>query len=251
MKKLALVIASLMLAAVLFASCTTTPADSTPPDTTDPISDGTIEPEGGDTTAPASNDTTAPVSDDTAEPAPDTTVPENGYALGTISGTGFSSDWLGFEFTLTDGLEISDASELGQTIPDSAKYIDAATGDERIDWSKVDVAYEMMATVTETGGNVVVMTEKVDKGVNVKKYVEFIKDGFSSDEEISVTYEKLTDSKIAGEKYTRFDYVITIYGMEIEQTMFIRKIDDRMVSICITASDDNEMDTFLSCFKAK
>ena len=178
----------------------------------------------------------------------DNTAP---YTPGVLSDTGFSSEWLGFDFTLAEGMEISDASELGQTIPDDAKYTDEATGEELIDWSKVDITYEMMATVTETGGNAVVMTERVDEDVNINKYVELIKNGFSSDEEISATYSALTSANIAGEKYTRFDYVMSIYGIEIEQTMFIRKMGDRMISICITATDDTEVDTFLSCFTAK
>lgn len=179
---------------------------------------------------------------------PDDTAP---YAPGVLSDTGFSSDWLGFDFTPTEGMEMSDASELGQSIGDEAKYIDEATGEELVDWSKVEVTYEMMATVTETGGNAVVMTEKVDDGINIKKYVDLIKNEFSSDSEISATYGALSSVDIAGESYARLDYVMSIYEFEVEQTMFIRKVDDRMVSICITAADDTEIDTFLSCFSAK
>ncbi len=168
------------------------------------------------------------------------------YTPGTLTETGYSSDWLGLEFVPAENMVMASAAELEEMMN--------LTGEEKqnLDWSQVIEAYEMMASDPVNGDSVVVMAEKLyDKSTTVGDFIENLKEEISALSELGITYGEGGTVTIGGEKYTRFEYGISFGGMTISQTSFLRKLDDRMVVITITSSSEDAQEMFLSCFKAK
>ena len=168
------------------------------------------------------------------------------YTPGITTENGYESDWLGLEFIPTENMVMASANELEEMM--------GLTDEEKknFDWSQVNEAYEMMATDKDSGDVVVVMAEKLsDKSMTVEQFVENLKKEVSGFEEYGITYDENKKVTIAGKKYTRFGYEISLGELSISQVYFIRKISDRMVVIMITSSNEGAEEMFLSCFKAK
>ncbi len=176
------------------------------------------------------------------------------YAPGVCEDDKYSSDWLAIEFIPTSNLYLSTSDEISALLELSADmfYVDEETGEEYLDWALVTTAYEMMATDTATGDSVIVMTEKLADGdIGVDEYVEALKAQIDTQTEISAAYADMTKVKLAGGEYTRFAYVLNYEGVDVAQAMYLRKIGDRMVSICVTAENEDAEADIMACFKAK
>lgn len=173
------------------------------------------------------------------------------YAPGATSESGFSSDWLGLTFTPTSGMAMLSQDEIFAMMDLGA---DAMGMDQsKVEWAKMVTVYEMMATEVVTGSNVIVMTEKLSvKSITVEQYVDALKTQYNNQlGESAMAYDELGEATVAGEKYTRFVYEMTVNGVTVGQTMLLRKIDDRMVAICITATTADAEQAFINCFSAK
>lgn len=175
------------------------------------------------------------------------------YVPGVCDNNKYSSDWLAFKFVPTKNLYLSSADEIEELLELSADmfYVDEETGEEYLDWARVTTVYEMMATDTETGDSVIVMTEKLGSDeIGVDEYIEALKAQMNEQSEITAAFADASQVKVAGGEYTRFAYTLTFEGIDIAQAMYLRKIGDRMVSICITAENEEAEAAIMACFKA-
>lgn len=171
------------------------------------------------------------------------------FAAGTLDENGYTSDWLGLSFKPTETMEMMSAEDLEFLMQSSGSGY--TTDDEKLDYSKIPTAYEMVATDTQTIGSVLIMAQYADEEMTVETYIEDIKKQFDSsilaDNGISApTYSDLTQKKLAGREYTVFSYTFDTDGLG--QTMYIAKIEDRIANICFTHGSTQELDGFLACF---
>ncbi len=176
------------------------------------------------------------------------------YVPGACVDNKYSSDWLALKFVPTKNLYLSTSEEIDALLELSADmfYVDEETGEEYLDWARVATVYEMMATNTENGDSVIVMTEKLaNEEISIDEYIEALKAQIDAQSEISATYSEPAGAVVAGADYTRFAYTINYEGVDVAQAMYLRKIGDRMVSICITAETEAAEADIMSCFKAK
>lgn len=179
---------------------------------------------------------------------------EGEYAPGVCDDKKYSSDWLALEFVPTDELYLANSEEIDALLELSADmfYVDEESGEEYLDWARVTTVYEMMATNTENGDSVIVMTEKLaNEEIGVDEYIEALRAQIDAQIEITATYSEPTEAVVAGATYTRFAYTLNYDGVDVAQAMYLRKIGDRMVSICITAENDSAEADIMACFKAK
>ncbi len=179
------------------------------------------------------------------------------FTPGTISENVYTSEWLGLSFKPTDKMELADAVELEYLMSpsESAYYTDEATGEEKIDYSKVGTVYDMLATHTETNCSALVMAQYTDEETTVEDYLETLReeiDGqLAGESELgNVIFADTKTAKLAGAKYTVFEYSVNAGEMTLKQSMYIRKVGDRIANICFTYSDAAELNEFVSCFKA-
>ncbi len=187
-----------------------------------------------------------------ARPAP--VAGEGEYTPGVSDENKYSSDWLALEFVPTDDLYLVASEEINALLELSADmfYVDEETGEKYLDWALVTTVYEMMATNAANGDSVILMTEKLaNDEIGVDEYIEALKAQIDAQPEIAATYLEPTKAAVAGADYTRFAYIINFDGVDVAQAMYLRKIGDRMVSICITAESEGAEADIMSCFKAK
>ncbi len=175
------------------------------------------------------------------------------FAPGTTNENGYTSDWMGLSFKPTEDMEMMSAEELEMLMQagGSIYTTDEATGEEKLDYSKIPTAYEMVATDTQTQGSVLIMAQYADEEMTVDAYIEGIKEQFDgsflADNGMSEpTYSELANKKLAGREYTVFSYTFDEDGFG--QTMYIAKIEDRIANICFTHGSSAELDGFLACF---
>ena len=180
------------------------------------------------------------------------------FSPGTLEENVYMSEWLGLSFTPADKMEMADAVELEFLMsPDeSVYYTDEATGEKKIDYSKLGTVYDMLATNTETNSSAIVMAQYADEEMTVEAYIESLKEElesqlFGESELGNIVYAKEKTVKLAGAKYTAFEYSVSAGVMTLKQTMYIRKVGERIANICFTYSDAAELDLFVNCFKAK
>ena len=176
------------------------------------------------------------------------------YVPGVNTEDGYSSDWLGMEFAPTENLYLATSEEIEELLEISADmlYVDEETGEEVLDWARVTTVYEMMATDEMTGDSVIVMAEKIgDTGIGVDEYIEVLKTQINTQLGVGAVYSSAAKATVAGQKYTRFAYTLNFDGVEIGQTMYLRKQGDRMIAICVTAENEAVENAIISCFKAK
>ncbi len=178
------------------------------------------------------------------------------FAPGVLDDDIYTSEWLGLSFTPSEKMEMADAVELELLMspPESAYYTDEATGEEKIDYSKLGTVYDMLATNIETNGSALVMAQYADDEMTAESYIESLKKELegqlAGESELGeVIYGEIKTVKLAGEKYTAFEYSVSAGAVTLRQTMYIRKVGDRIANICFTYSDTAEFDAFVSCFK--
>lgn len=185
----------------------------------------------------------------------DTSETENGvgqgeYTPGTVTDTDWKSAWIGLQYTLTDGFDMLTLEELEQLMDLTADYIykDPETGKDMIDYAKVNAIYEMQA-VDNMGNNIIVMAEKVNFLVNSEeKYCDALKQQLGQQTNISGTFEDPVSYSIGEIEFLRMDATQSYSGVTVYQTYLIKKYDDRMVVIIISANDVSKIDTVLSSF---
>ncbi len=217
MKKFTLLIACTMLCTTLFASCGT-------------ASQGGDDKETDDISA---NDTKV-----------------EAYVPGTTTETGYSSDYLALEFIPKGTMVMSTEDELYEAMGIGAEFV--GIDKKTYDWETVGNAYEMMATDIITGSNVIVLAEKLAlKNVTMDQYIEALRVQFKNVESMTVTFDSVNEVTFAGQTYTRIDATTVVNGMNIKQVMLLRKVEDRMFGITVTAMNEGDDDVLLSCFKAK
>lgn len=184
----------------------------------------------------------------------DTSKTENGvaqgeYTPGTVTDSDWKSAWIGLQYVLTDGFSMMSQEEL-EEIMDLATgiYKDPETGKELIDYAKVNAIYEMQA-MDNMGNNVIVMAEKVNFLVNSEeKYCDALKQQLGQQTNMSGTFEEPVSYTIGEIEFLRMDATQSYSGVTVCQTYLIKKYDDRMVVIIISANDVSKVDTVLSSF---
>ncbi|MBQ8249596.1 MAG: hypothetical protein IJY93_06920 [Clostridia bacterium] len=180
------------------------------------------------------------------------------FSPGTIVDNVYTSDWLGLSFTPTDTMEMMSEDELEAFMQtdDSMYTTDEATGEKKLDYSKVPTVYEMVATDVETNCSVLIMAQYADETMTIESYIETVRtqldDLLVAENDLgTANFSEITTKKLAGREYTVFAYAFETNGMTFGQTMYIDKIEDRIANICITHGNTEELEEFLACFSRK
>jgi len=161
------------------------------------------------------------------------------YKRGTITETGWESEYLNLRFTTPTGY-----------IMVTAEQLDMMTGfDENTDPAQARLVVEMLTTTTNRLPNLHVGVEKND--VKEEEYLETSKSLALNKEDMSYTFPgEVTKLKVAGKTYKQLSSEVTIGDQVILQDLLVRKVDDRMVVITITydAQTETEKDVLLGAF---
>lgn len=157
------------------------------------------------------------------------------YQKGTVTESGFTSEWMGIQYTLPD-----DMTMLSQETLDSG--------------SKDNIQMEMQAyKKDDTTENIGMLTEDISKDTSMDEegYVAAAKTQMEKAIP-GITFGEASHRTIAGQEFYELPYSYTkdVDGTQttITQTFLCKKIEDRMVCITLTYPDQETIDHLLSGF---
>ena len=167
------------------------------------------------------------------------------YVQGTVTDNGFESEWMNMKFTLPEGWVIASQEEMDEVL---ATGEDALNGEVDTDAAMEDSTYEMM-TYAEAGlPSVSIMVEKLPSSkMTIEEYADVIKEGLNNSTGTYVWEEPVAET-VAGEEYQNYSGSVELYGVTVKQDYIFRKLENRIIGIIITYTDDvtGEVDNFLS-----
>ncbi len=158
---------------------------------------------------------------------------------GTIDGDVYDNAFLGFKFTKPESWVYSTDEEIAAVMGISAEMMNA-------DYSEIIdnnvAAIDMMAVDITTNSNINVTYENLSKSlstnITIEQYVDAVEQQLSNMEDatfnISDEFETVT---LGANEYTRVIIESTMYGIEMQQVYYLRKVDTYMCGIIVTIAD--------------
>lgn len=162
------------------------------------------------------------------------------YAKGTVSEDGFESKFLNLSFKVPEGFTMVPEETLDQYVQFASDIVYKDQDQNVIDYAKAVTVYEMMCAESTTNSpNVNIVVENLlGKEISEEDYIEKSKEQLQNTG-IEYTFGDTTkDVEIAGDKYTKLDCVGNYSGQEVLQELYVRKVDDRMVVLTVTYTED-------------
>lgn len=177
-----------------------------------------------------------------------------GYERGTINGSTYESEFLNIKFTAPEGYNMLTQEDMDPYIQFTSEVIYKDKDKKMIDYAKAVTVYEMMAQEPTIGSpNVNIVVENLKgRDVTIDQYIEACKQQLANTG-IEYTFGDIeNDVDLAGSKYTLLNCVGKYGDQEIPQQMYIRKVDDRMMLLTVTYSEDDieARDTLVQGFTA-
>lgn len=183
---------------------------------------------------------TTPATETTAE-----TEAVKEYAQGTVTETGWESEWLNMKFTAGEGIHMLSQEELDQATDAGEEVANAEMAE--------GVQYEMMAMAEVGLPNVSVIVEKVP--MEPEKYLELVTEQLKSmDSEMEITVKDggVKDGELAGNAYKILEADNSYQGVNMTQRYYVRKQGAYMIEVVATGAADDvaTMDAMLASFEA-
>lgn len=172
-----------------------------------------------------------------------------GYIPGTLTDSSWSSESLGLQFIAPESMVMTTQEELEALMEISTDMYAGSYDEQVINYAKVNTIYEMMA-MDLSGNNVIITAEKLPlSNMTTQQYVTALKTNMQNIG-FDITFSDTYSSEICGTEYLAMDGVLSSSGATVQQFYFIRKVEDRMVSIAVTAVTEDALDTILDGFAA-
>ena len=161
------------------------------------------------------------------------------FSKGTVSESGWESQWLGMRFTAPDGTRMASEEELAELMGISEELLAEDLSDVQIKYAELTSVREMMCYDERSKANVIVSVDRLPLKMSEEAYAEQLELSLSA---VSVMkYEKADEDEqveIAGISYLRSDYHVEAMGQNLHTDYYIRMIDDRVVSVVVTYGED-------------
>lgn len=159
------------------------------------------------------------------------------YARGVITESGFESEFLNLRFALPAGFHMLSEEEIQDMVEFAEEVI--LDNDGRPDILQALTVYEMMAMAPIGAPNVSVIVERLILRTSLENYIESFKAEILSElgDAVEISDENV-NVEFAGETYRVVTATLHMFGMEMHQMYLFRQIDNRVVSIIATYTDD-------------
>ncbi len=179
------------------------------------------------------------------------------YSKGTLTDTGFESEWMGIRFNAPEGYVVATQEELDSFISAGQDYVEAAyeeNGKKVIDYTELTTVYELMTYLPDDNGagdpNLSLAAEKTT--LSTDKYMEAVQSQmetlFSG---VPITWTDAESAKVGSldcDKYTAtMDYGVA----KMNQSYYIAKKDNRVIYFIVsyTPGHEEDVDTLMGAFE--
>ena len=174
------------------------------------------------------------------------------YAVGTIDGNNFASEWLGIRFTAPSGFIMSTQEEMREfsLIGMEEMGVNSAT----INWADMTVAFEMMAMTEDAMSSVSVLTERIlSRNMTVEEYLDISIQVFAEATGWAVNLNsEIGTIDFAGQEWHTATANVQAFGLEWTYRYLAHKFDNRMAFITIYApvGQEDDIELLIKSFKA-
>ena len=172
------------------------------------------------------------------------------YIPGARTDTEYVNELLGFRFECGDKYTMATDDELDKLMNTGVDilYEDTDDGKKIIDYAKITTLYEMSAINMSDSTSVLVMAEKLQlKNMTEGQFISALKTQLENTK-LEMEYDDVVDTELCGVTYKNLTYQATAETGSYKQTMLMKKVGDRMVTICFTYLDDEKLDSMFSDF---
>lgn len=174
------------------------------------------------------------------------------FSKGTVSESGWESQWLNMRFTAPNGTRMASEEELDELMGISEELLSEDLSDVQIKYAELTSVREMMCYDERTKSNIIVSVDRLPLKMSEEIYAEQLEQSLLAVS--AMTYEKAGDNEkveIAGISYLRSGYQVETMGQRLHTDYYIRMIEDRVVSVVLTYGEDGEelASSMVSCFE--
>lgn len=163
------------------------------------------------------------------------------FKKGTVSESGWESQWLGMRFTAPEGTRMTSEEILDELMGISEELLAEDLSDAQIEYAELTSVREMMCYDERTKTNVIVSVDRLPLEMSEEAYAQQL--ALSLSAVSAMKYERAGEDEqveIAGAVYLRFGYRVETAGQSLHTDYYIRMIDDRVVSVITSYGEDGE-----------
>jgi len=173
------------------------------------------------------------------------------YAKGTVTETGWESEYFGLRYTAPEGMSMSTEEELDELMGLGQEVLSDDFSELQLKYAELTSVYEMMSVADDQTTNVVVTVEKMAGKMDASQYAEALEQGLSQVSAIQYTLVSDDETvKIGNEDYIKASYEAESSGVSMYQDYYIRVVGDRAIAVTLTYLDESARDNVLNAFAA-
>lgn len=181
------------------------------------------------------------------------------YSKGTLTDTGFESEWMGIRFSAPEGYVVATQEELDNFISMGQDYVEAAyeeNGKKVIDYTELTTVYELMTYLPDANNlgagdpNLSLAAEKTT--LSTDKYMEALQSQmetlFSG---VPITWGDTVSAKVGGLDCDRYTATMDYGVAKMNQSYYITKKDNRVIYFIVSYTPEHEgdVDTLMNAFE--
>lgn len=173
------------------------------------------------------------------------------YAKGTVTETGWESEYFGLCFTAPEGMSMVSEEQLEKMRGIARESLSGDFSEQQLEYAELTSVYEMMSGVDGDITNVVVAADKLPGKMDASRYVEMVEQSMA--QASGVSYTLVSDDeivKIGNEDYNKISYQVEAAGALVYQDNYVRVVGDRAITLALTYIDEGARDDVLNAFTA-
>ena len=181
----------------------------------------------------------------------DTAAAAGKYVKGTVTETGWESEFFGLRYTAPEGMGMSTEEELNDLMGLGQEVLSEDFSELQLKYAELTSVYEMMSVADDQTTNIVVTVEKLMGKMDAAQYAKALEQGLS--QVTAINYTLISDDetvKIGGADYLKVSYEAESSGVSMYQDYYIAVVDNRAISLTLTYVDESARDNVLNAFTA-
>ena len=177
---------------------------------------------------------------------PDDTEDAKDFTRGKWEENKYVNDFADIKFNLPTGWEKATDEEIAKLMNIG---VEALNEDQQklIEQSGSNSVYGMVANDPASGASIMIIFEDTVLKVTPEYYLSSVKKQLEDVESYYYTVGDITEKELAGAKYSSMDAEIS--NTIVKQSYYAKTINNYVVSIIITTTQEGQLDTILNCFE--
>ncbi len=170
------------------------------------------------------------------------------YTQGEWRANEFSSEWFGFRYAPTQGMFLTSETDLQEINAIQSMNFDGPEA-ELVDYTKMQIAYEVLAKSGDGETRLEVLSEKIfADDLTVEQYIEILKMELALTHGRDVVFNEYAAILLGNSYYLELTATINIEGVTVYQTVFLSQRGDRFATVVLDYKDPLKLEELLLGF---